>query len=70
MHQTVGNMLQTLLHSNLPQNLTHARDIADQVLATEMHDMQVKVATTLGSMPGALTFRCDMFFNILLIVNW
>jgi hypothetical protein len=56
MHQTVNNVLRTLVHTNPPQNMTQARDIIDDALATAMHAMQTTVATTLGSMPGALAF--------------
>jgi hypothetical protein len=56
MHQTVTNMLRTLVHTNPPQNITQARDIIDDALATAMHAMQTTVATTLGSTPGALAF--------------
>ena len=70
MHQTVGNVLRVLLYSNPPQNLTQARDIVDQALATAMHAMRVTVATTLGTMPGALAFSRDMFLNVPLIADW
>ena len=70
MHQTVGNVLRTLVHSNPPQNMTQARDIIDDALATAMHAMCTTVATTLGSAPGALTFSRDMFLNVPLIANW
>jgi hypothetical protein len=35
-----------------------------------MHAMWVTVATTLGSMPGALAFNHDMFLNVPLITHW
>jgi hypothetical protein len=56
MHQTVNNVLSTLVHTNPPQNMTQARDIIDDALATTMHAIQTTVATTLGSTPGALAF--------------
>jgi hypothetical protein len=56
MHQTVINVLRTLVHTNPPQNMTQARDIIDDALATAMHAMQTTVATSLGSMSGALAF--------------
>jgi hypothetical protein len=34
MHQTVTNVLRTLVHTNPPQNMTQARDITDDALAT------------------------------------
>jgi hypothetical protein len=64
MHQTVNNVLRTLLHTNPPGNTTQARDIRDDALATAMHAMQTTVATTLGSNPGALAFAQDMFLNV------
>ncbi len=56
MHQTVTNVLRTLVHTNPPQNTTQARDIVDDALATAMCAMQIIIATTLGSTPGALAF--------------
>jgi hypothetical protein len=54
MHQTVNNVLRTLVHTNPPQNMTQAGDIIDDALATVMHAMQTTVATTLGITLGAL----------------
>jgi hypothetical protein len=56
MHQTVTNVLRTLVHTNPPQNMTQTRDIIDDALATAMHAIQTTVATTLGSTLGALAF--------------
>jgi hypothetical protein len=56
MHQTVNNLLRTLVHTNLPCTMTQARDIIDDTLTNVMHAMQTNVATTLGSTPGALAF--------------
>jgi hypothetical protein len=70
MHQTVTNVLKTLVHTNPPQNMAQDRAIIDDALATAMHAMQTTVATTLGTTPGALTFARDMFLNVPLIVNW
>eukprot|EP00804_Cyclotella_cryptica_P016780 CCRYP_002070-RA/>CCRYP_002070-RA protein AED:0.42 eAED:0.42 QI:0/0/0/1/0/0/2/0/180 len=67
MHQTASNVLRTLVHANPPQNMTQARDIINDALATAMHAMRTTVATTLGSAPGALAFSRDMFLNMLLI---
>jgi hypothetical protein len=70
MHQTVTNVLRTLVHTNPPQNMTQAKDIIDDELATAIHAMQTTVANTLGSTPGALTFAQDMFLNVPLITDW
>jgi hypothetical protein len=56
MHQTVNNVLRTLVHTNPPRNMTQARDMIDDALATAMHAMQTTVATTLESTPDALAF--------------
>jgi hypothetical protein len=49
MHQTLGNVLQTLVHTNPLQNMTQTRDIIDDALATAMHAMHITVATTQGT---------------------
>ncbi len=70
MHWTVNNALRTLVNTNPPQNMTQARDIMDDALATAMHAMQTTIANTLGSIPGALAFAPDKFLNVLLIADW
>jgi hypothetical protein len=39
MHQAVNNVLRTLEHTYPPQNMTQARDIIDDALATAIHAM-------------------------------
>ena len=56
MHQIVADRLRTLLHSNPPTNLTQARDVMDDTLATVMYAMRTTVTTTIGSTPGTLAF--------------
>ena len=70
MHQIVGNVLSVLLYSNPPKNMTQARDIMDDALATAMHAMRTVVATSLGSTPGALAFSREMLLNIPLVADW
>jgi hypothetical protein len=70
MHQTVGNILQTLLHCEPPRDVTKAKDFIDEALSIAMHAMRTSVHTTLGSSPGSLGFNRDMFLNIPLIANW
>ncbi len=69
-HQTVTNVLRTLVHTNPPHNMTQARDIIDDAMASAMNAMQTTIATTLGSTGGALDFARDMFLNMPLIANW
>jgi len=70
MHQTVGNVLRTLLHGEPPRDVTRAKDFIDEALSTAMHAMRTGVHTTLGSSPGNLVFHRDMFLNIPLIADW
>jgi hypothetical protein len=70
MHWTENNVLRTLVHTNPPQNMTQARDIIDDALATAFHAMQTTIATTLGSTPGAFAFAQDMFLNVPLTADW
>jgi hypothetical protein len=69
MHQTVGNVLRTLLHSGPPQNITTAKEFVDEELSITMHVMRAGIHTTLGSSPGSLVFNRDMFLNISLIAG-
>ena len=66
MHQTVGNVLRPLLHSEPPQNITTAKEFVDEALPIAMHAMRAG----LGSSPGFLVFNRDMFLNIPLIADW
>ena len=70
MHQTVGNVLRTLLHGEPPKNITSPKDFMDEALSIAMHAMRTSVHTTLGSSPGNLAFNRDMFLNIPLIADW
>ena len=70
MHQTVGNVLRTLLHGEPPQNITTAKEFVDEALSIAMHDMRLGMHTTLDSSPGNLVFNRDMFLNIPLIADW
>jgi hypothetical protein len=45
MHQTVENVLRILVHGNPPKNMSKAKDIVDDALATAMHIMRTTVAS-------------------------
>ncbi len=61
--QTANNVLRTLVHTNPPCNMTQARDIIDDALATVIHAMQTNIAATLGCTPVPVAFARDMFFE-------
>ena len=70
MHQTVGNVLRTLLHVNPPSTTGQAKELIDEALSTAMHAMRSCIHTTLGGSPGSLVFNRDMFLNIPFIADW
>ena len=70
MHQTVGNVLRTLVHENPPKSTKNAKDLIDEALSIAQHAMCCGVHTTLGSSPGSLVFNRDMFLNIPLLADW
>jgi len=70
MHQTIGNILRTLMYSNPPKDADGACGMIDSALAIAMHAMRTNIASTLESSPGALVFNRDMFLNLPLIADW
>ena len=70
MHQTVGNILRTLLHEEPPQNITNEKEYVDEALSIAMHAMSAGIYSTLGSSPGSLTYNRDTFLNIPLHADW
>ena len=69
MHQTMGNVVRTLVHENKPRTLKHAHVIIDQALASASHAVRTNVNQTTGYAPGALAFHRDMLLNIPLVVD-
>jgi hypothetical protein len=70
MHQTVRNVLRSLLHGEPPQNIANAKEYVDEALSIAMHAMRARIHSTLSSSPGSLTYNRDMFFNIPSIADW
>jgi len=70
MHQSVRNILRTLLHGDPPENVSKANNMVDEVLSIAQHAMGTSVHTTLGSSPGALVFSQNMFLNVPLSSVW
>jgi hypothetical protein len=68
--KTIHYMIRTLVHANPPRNLTQARDIINEALATAMHAMQTTVATTKASSPGSFAIARDMILKVLMITDW
>jgi hypothetical protein len=70
MHQTVGNVLRTLIHGRQLRNINTINGYIDEALAIAMHAVRAGLHSTLGSSPGNLVFNRDMFLNIPLIADW
>jgi hypothetical protein len=70
MHQTVGNVLRTLLHGEPSPDMAITKEYIDEALSIAMHAMRAAIHSTLGSSPGTLTFNSDMFLLIPLNADW
>jgi len=69
MHQTVGNVLRTLLHVHRPTNVQQITELVDTALSTTMHAIRSTVHNTLQMSPGAVVFNRNMLLNIPLIAD-
>ncbi len=67
--KTIHYVLRTLANVNPPHNMTQARDIIDETLATAMHAMQTTIATTIRSTP-CCPFAQDMLLKVPQITDW
>jgi hypothetical protein len=70
MHQTVGNILRTLLHGEPAMIISKAKEFIDESLSIAMHAMRLGVHSTVGSSPGSLVFNRDIFLNIPIVADW
>ena len=69
MHQTVGSVLRTLIHTQPPHTLADAKGLVDQALATAAHAVRANVSQVTGYSPGALAFHRDMLLDVPIIVD-
>lgn len=65
MHQVVGSILRTTLHSsNPPQSEANANALVDYALQLAIYAMQTTVHRTFGIAPGSLVFHRDMIMDL------
>lgn len=64
MHQTIGDLLRSLIHTNPPNNVQDAQNLLDQIIGTCSHALRTTVHRTMGLSPGAATFNRDMLLDI------
>ena len=69
MHQTVGNVLRTLVHENKPRGSRQAKELVDEALVISHHSLRCGVHTTLERYLGSLLFNKGMFLNVILTVH-
>ena len=69
MHQTVGNVLRTLVHTEPPRTLGDAKAMVDNALATASHAVRTNISQVTGYSPGALAFHRDMLLDVPLIAD-
>ena len=69
MHQTVANILRTTLATYQPANVDQANQIIENALATAVHATRCAVAQSIGTSPGNLVFRRDMFIDLPLVAD-
>ena len=69
MHQTVANVLRTLVHTVPPRTLHDAKGMVDGALATASHAIRANFSSVSGYSPGALAFHRDMLLDVPIVVD-
>jgi hypothetical protein len=69
MHQTVGNILRTLIHTNPPQDVRNAEQVIDYALQMAVYTLRTTVRRTAGASSGAIVFHRDMFIDLPFVVD-
>jgi hypothetical protein len=69
MHQVMGNILRTLLHSNPPANLNDVRTMVEYCLANASYSLCCSANRALGVSPGAVVFHRDMLIDVPYVAN-
>ena len=69
MHQTVANVLRTLVHTEPPRTLNDAKGMVDGALATASHAIRSNVSSVSGYSPGAIAFHRDMLLDVPIVVD-
>ena len=64
MHQTVANMLCTLVKYTKPKDKETAVQLVENALATAAYATRVSVACMLGALPGSLVYGRDMLVDV------
>ena len=69
LHQTVANILRTVLDDHEPRTIQEAEQLVDNALSTATHVTRCAISRAIGTSPGALIFRRDMLLDLPIITN-
>ncbi len=69
MHQVVGNVLRTIIHTYPPQNTEQANGLVDCALQTAPYAITATTHRTMGLSPGAVVFHRDMIMDLPLVAD-
>ena len=69
LHQTIGNIIRTYVHTQPPQTPEQAATLVDRAIGVAQHAMRITIHRTLRVSPGALSFHRDMMLNIPLVAD-
>ena len=69
MHQVVGNILRTIIHTNPPQTTEQANGMVNYTLQTAAYAIRATIHRTMGLSPGAVVFHRDMIMDLPLIAD-
>ena len=69
LHQTVANILRTILDEHERRTIQEAEQLIDNVLSTRIHVTRCAISRSIGTSPGALISRRDMLLDLPIIVD-
>ena len=69
MHQTVRNILRTVMYTNPPTNQLEANQVLDNALAAAMHVTRCAVNPTPQNSSGSIVYNRDMLIDVPLIAD-
>ena len=69
MHQTIGNMLRTLIYQHQPHNQIECEELMETAIASTIFALRSTVHTSLGTTPGIIAFHRDMLLNVPVIAD-
>ena len=69
LHQSVGEVLRTLVYENPPNQGLEAKQVVDTALATAAYAARASIHSTMGVSPASIIFHRDMLLDVPLIAD-